>query len=218
MGLIRRLWSKLFSKTNGGATREAVGAASARAAPQPSGRPARQPSGKVARRPAPAQKPASAARAKPKTARSASGVRRPASGKRAGKPATSRRPAQAARRPASPPPAPLQPAAQAAGQNAAPGTAKPVEGLSKELNDSPEHRKAMRIARGMLSDLEAYHADKMDKSIREGTFFTIFQEELAELRRSYETRIPSEIRGEFDHFNVAVKELIDKRKASGQAQ
>lgn len=92
---------------------------------------------------------------------------------------------------------------------------RPVEGLSEQLAKNPAHKKAMRMARGMISDLEAYYEERVDKAIKSNTFNESFKEELSELRERYEKQVPPEVRKEFNHFDAAINDLIKRRK--GQA-
>jgi len=88
-----------------------------------------------------------------------------------------------------------------------------VEGLNETLAKNPAHKKAMRMARGMISDLEAYYQDRVDEAVKKNNFNESFKEELEELRERYEKVVPADVRGEFNHFEAAINDLIKRRKS-----
>jgi len=81
-----------------------------------------------------------------------------------------------------------------------------------EFGDDPQHRRARRIARGMLSDLKEYHADKLKMAVINNTFEQVFDEQLKVIRENYRHRVSSEIMEAFDYLEYAVENLKAEMK------
>ncbi len=89
---------------------------------------------------------------------------------------------------------------------------------SSEPPDNPEHKNAARVARVMLADLYLYHKEDVEEGIRNDDFFDRNAEALTDMRATYESRVPEEIRSQFDHFEKAARDFIErKRKQLGDA-
>jgi predicted Zn finger-like uncharacterized protein len=85
-----------------------------------------------------------------------------------------------------------------------PSEDKPVdEGLEK----------AMRLSRTIINDIYLYNSAKVDESIKNNTFYSVFASELKEGQKLYETRIPQEVKNKGDFFNEVIEKFIsDKRQ------
>lgn len=119
------------------------------------------------------------------------------------------------RKPA-PRPAPGAPApAPALRRKRTPAPPPGVPSPPAEYENDPEHRKARRIARGMLSDLKEYHAQELKEAVLNGTFEQVFAEQLETLRDGYKKRVAPEVQAVFDYFGFAIETLkADIREGS----
>jgi predicted Zn finger-like uncharacterized protein len=72
--------------------------------------------------------------------------------------------------------------------------------------------KAGRLARTIINDIYLYNSSKVDESIRNNNFFSVFEAEVSEGRKLYENRIPAEVRNKGDFFNEAIENFITKKK------
>ena len=85
-----------------------------------------------------------------------------------------------------------------------------------EYRNDPEHKKALRIARGQLSDLKEYHMAELIEAVKKDNFEQRFAEELRDLRQSYDKRIKPEVNEIFDYFDYAIENLkADVREQEG---
>jgi len=86
------------------------------------------------------------------------------------------------------------------------------ESLPEELADDEYHQQAFRVARVLVADLEAYYPSKVREGVLYGNLEDVLSEELAEVRETYEERVPEKIREEFDHLSAALKGLATRVK------
>jgi len=77
---------------------------------------------------------------------------------------------------------------------------------------NPEHQKAWRVARVMAGDLEAYHGDTVKEGVLYDSFYELLKDPIAEARRTYDERVPQAVSGKFDYLDLALKELIARKK------
>jgi signal recognition particle receptor subunit beta len=103
----------------------------------------------------------------------------------------------AAAKPAEPDPTPPAPPAEAA--------------PTFDPND-PRHVNAARVARVMVADLHLYHKEAVETGIRQGDFFERNKEALGDIRTTYESRIPEDVRKESDHLDRAIREFMTKKR------
>jgi hypothetical protein len=82
-----------------------------------------------------------------------------------------------------------------------------VKSPPKEHENDPAHKRARRIARGMLSDFKEYHAAEVRLAVENDSFEQVFADELTHLRERYEERVPPEVRDIYDYFLYAVELL-----------
>jgi len=78
------------------------------------------------------------------------------------------------------------------------------------LIDTPEA--ANRLARAIASDLSLYNEAKIKEGIENDTFFSVLQEEIAEGRAHYESRVDPRILGSTNFFDRALIDVILARK------
>jgi hypothetical protein len=78
------------------------------------------------------------------------------------------------------------------------------------LIDTPEA--ANRLARAIASDLSLYNEAKIKEGIENDTFFSVLQEEIAEGRAHYESRVDPKLLGSSNFFDRALVDVILARK------
>lgn len=74
--------------------------------------------------------------------------------------------------------------------------------------------KAKRLARTILADVFLYNPQKAEDALRSGTFLNIFQQEIHEGRKLYESRIPQDVRTKGDFFEKEVHDFLEDKKKS----
>ncbi len=89
----------------------------------------------------------------------------------------------------------------------------PTAGEVDRFADDPRHRRAARIARVMVGDLELYYKDALAEGIRQGDFAERNKEALADMRATYESRVPEDVRRERDHLELAIASMIAQKRA-----
>jgi len=78
------------------------------------------------------------------------------------------------------------------------------------LIETPEA--ANRLARAIASDLSLYNEAKIKEGIENDTFFSVLQEEIAEGRAHYESRVDAKIRVSSNFYDRALVDVILARK------
>jgi len=171
-------------------------------APKPAPRPVAPP---AAPRPvAPAVPPARPAPAQPTAARPAV------------QPAPQRPVPAPPTRPVAPPAPPLRPAAEPVPPVAPkPAPAKPAaaaQDWTKSVPDDPSHQKAARLARTIASDIALYNPELVERGVREGNFWELLAKDIDDGRKHYLSKVSPEIRASADYFQLALEDLITKRR------
>ncbi|WP_243374452.1 response regulator [Geotalea sp. SG265] len=77
---------------------------------------------------------------------------------------------------------------------------------------SQAHEKAKRLARIIVSDIMLYNQAKVEEGIKNGTFYTLLEDDIREGRALYERRVPEEIRKDTSFLQAAFEDLIAKKK------
>jgi predicted Zn finger-like uncharacterized protein len=72
--------------------------------------------------------------------------------------------------------------------------------------------KARRLGRTIINDIYLYNSAKVDESIRNNNFYSVFATEVREGQKLYESRIPQEIRKQSDFYREAIDNFISKKK------
>jgi len=78
------------------------------------------------------------------------------------------------------------------------------------LIDTPEA--ANRLARAIASDLSLYNEAKIKEGIENDTFFSVLQDEIAEGRAHYQSRVDPKILGSSNFYDRALVDVILARK------
>jgi hypothetical protein len=72
---------------------------------------------------------------------------------------------------------------------------------------------AARVARVMVADLFLYSKEAVETGIVQGDFFERNKDALADMRATYESRVPQEVRAEADHLDRAINDFITSKRA-----
>jgi len=78
------------------------------------------------------------------------------------------------------------------------------------LIDTPEA--ANRLARAIASDLSLYNEAKIKDGIENDTVFSVLQDEIAEGRAHYESRVDPKLLGSSNFYDRALVDVILARK------
>ncbi|HVR43520.1 MAG TPA: response regulator [Thermoanaerobaculia bacterium] len=84
--------------------------------------------------------------------------------------------------------------------------------MAPEELQSEEYDEARRLARLILSDIVIYNTEKVDRGIREGTFFEVLKDEIREGREYYETRVPVKVRRKTDFFHDTIEQFVQMKR------
>ena len=93
----------------------------------------------------------------------------------------------------------------------APGAQERVE-VPPQYAQDPEHQKAWLLARVMVGDLEEYYGDMVTEGALYGNLAELLKEPIQEARKTYVERAPRKAVEQFDYFDLALKELVARRK------
>ena len=105
------------------------------------------------------------------------------------------------------------PVAVAAGRRPPPSTgttatATPTpRSINPFLNADPGQR-ARRLARALVSDLVAYHPQKREEGLRDGTLRQLFREEIKKSYEEYVEQVGREVAEGSPHFQDALNEIL----------
>jgi hypothetical protein len=90
-------------------------------------------------------------------------------------------------------------------QDGAQGTVRaPAFGLADP------HARARRLARALVSDIVAYHPERRDRSLADGTLKTELREEVLKSWEEYVAQVGAEIARETSYFRDALNEILAK--------
>ncbi len=78
----------------------------------------------------------------------------------------------------------------------------------------PEHEKAKRFARIIISDVALYNQKAVENGIRNNKFYEALKAEIEEGKKLYEERVPPEILSATNYFNETLEEFIKNKKRS----
>jgi hypothetical protein len=78
--------------------------------------------------------------------------------------------------------------------------------------DAEAVEKARRFARIIVSDIALYNQEAVSEGIREGTFYELLQDDIAEGRSVYEKRVSEAIRATGDYLQEAFDNFIASKK------
>jgi predicted Zn finger-like uncharacterized protein len=75
-----------------------------------------------------------------------------------------------------------------------------------------EYDEAKRLARLILSDIIIYNAEKVERGIREGTFFDLLRTEIEDGRNYYESRVPFKVRQRTEFFHETLQHFVEMKR------
>jgi hypothetical protein len=78
--------------------------------------------------------------------------------------------------------------------------------------DPAEIEKARRFARLIVSDIALYNQEMVVEGVRNGTFFDLLKDDIAEGRTLYESRVPASVRSGMDYLQEAFDNFITSKK------
>lgn len=85
-----------------------------------------------------------------------------------------------------------------------------------------EYDEAKRLARLILSDIIIYNAEKVERGIREGSFFELLRTEIEDGRNYYESRVPFKVRQRTEFFHETLQHFVEMKRdellGPGQAE
>lgn len=86
-------------------------------------------------------------------------------------------------------------------------TLTPRRSINPFLNADPGQR-ARRLARALVSDLVAYHPQKREEGIREGTLKQLFREDIKKSYEEYVEQVGRDVAEGSPHFQEALNEIL----------
>ncbi|HOX40175.1 MAG TPA: hypothetical protein PL033_19500 [Candidatus Brocadiia bacterium] len=90
-----------------------------------------------------------------------------------------------------------------------------VAGPPQEFQNDPDHVRAMRIAKVMASDLEAYNGAQVKEAALYGNLEELLGQQLEDARLAYSERVPERVREQFDYFQLALNEMLVRNRSQG---
>ena len=78
--------------------------------------------------------------------------------------------------------------------------------------ETREYDEARRLARLILSDIVIYHAERVDRGIRNDDFFEVLRHEIEEGRQYYDTRVPARVRRGTDIFTETIEQFVRMKR------
>lgn len=95
-------------------------------------------------------------------------------------------------------------------QKGAPETKPEVTTIKPAVGDHVE--RARRLVRAIVSDIYLYNTAKAEESIVDGTFYSVFDNDIKEGLKIYENRISEEVRAQGDYFREEIDKFIANKK------
>jgi predicted Zn finger-like uncharacterized protein len=99
------------------------------------------------------------------------------------------------------------PAAASAAASATPTPAGTKRTINPFLRADPSQR-ARRLARALVSDLVAYHPQKREEGLRDGTLRQLFREEIKKSYEEYVEQVGRDVAEGAPHFQDALNEIL----------
>ena len=75
-----------------------------------------------------------------------------------------------------------------------------------------EFDEARRLARLILSDIIIYHAEKVERAIRDNNFFEVLHAEIEEGRKYYESRVSMLVRRDSEIFTETLQQFVQMKR------
>ncbi len=92
------------------------------------------------------------------------------------------------------------------------------EGPPQRFASDMDHQEAWRSARILAAELEANHPKEVKEGVLSGNFHEALSQQIEELRKAYEQRVPERVVQEHDYLVAAIDALIARLKRDLQAQ
>ncbi len=117
--------------------------------------------------------------------------------------------------PAAPPPAPEplpEPAIATPRPPPPPAPEAEAPATGKAFGQPDPESRARRLARALISDVAAYHPERLEIGLREGRLKELFQEELRKSWQEYVEQVGIEVAKSTPYFRDALNEILAKGK------
>ena len=89
----------------------------------------------------------------------------------------------------------------------------PLVGATAEMPVEPrEYDEARRLARLILSDIVIYHADKVERGLRDNNFFDVLRDEIEEGRQYYDSRVPFRVRRDTEIYTETLQQFVQMKR------
>lgn len=105
---------------------------------------------------------------------------------------------------------PEKPRVEKPEQKVAPETKPEVTQIKPAVSDHVE--RARRLVRAIVSDIYLYNTAKVEEAIVDGTFYSVFDNDIKEGLKIYESRISKEVRAQGDYFREEIDKFIANKK------
>jgi len=93
----------------------------------------------------------------------------------------------------------------------------PLVGETAEIAVEPrEYDEARRLARLILSDIVIYHADKVERGLRDNNFFEVLRDEIEEGRQYYESRVPFRVRRDTEIYTETLQQFVQMKREESE--
>ncbi len=103
-------------------------------------------------------------------------------------------------------------AAPAPQSAAAPSAPAASAGGAPPVPDDPEHQKAARLARTIVSDISLYNPELVTRGVQEGNIYELLAKDIDDGLKHFNGRVSDEIRSQRDYFKEAMDALIQRKK------
>ena len=89
----------------------------------------------------------------------------------------------------------------------------PLVGETAEMPIEPrEYDEARRLARLILSDIVIYNADKVERGLRDNSFFDVLKDEIEEGRSYFDSRVPFRVRRDTEIFSETLQQFVQMKR------
>jgi hypothetical protein len=87
-----------------------------------------------------------------------------------------------------------------------------TQAAPEEVEEDPQKKNATRIARVMVADLNLYHSDDVVEGIKAGDLHERLKKELEEMRKTFNARVPEEVREGKDYLKEAIDNFVERKR------
>jgi len=81
-----------------------------------------------------------------------------------------------------------------------------------QVPEPREYDEARRLARLILSDIVIYNSDKVERGIRDNSFFDLLKDEIEEGRSYFDSRVSFRIRQDAEIFNETLQQFVQMKR------